>query len=355
MLEVERALPEYPDDYALTIRRAWLLFRQERFVEAERAYRVASRVSKGAPLARLGLSWALVRQQRCDESRDVLQTSVRSHAEQLGLSTDTTNSTDDTASLQATLAECDQTTRVHGSAWTALGGALYSDHPWKRRSADLSVGGTLSLPSRWSAGAAYRGLRLQASDTRVANIDQHEGYIQAGYAGARLGFSLHGAVLFAGYSTLGRSEHVSVAGRWTRFGDALLELTASVYPDLFVARVAPSWALSLGRYRLIPGLSVERFAGQTLLSGSLHASVDIAHFSLSAGGKYGPEYRAAYLSRSAVFNSEDRSEWGAWLSVRTVVTEYVGLFVTFMVIQLASPDKIVSRVQILGLGASCSF
>jgi hypothetical protein len=301
---------------------------------------VASRVSKDAPIARLGLSWSLVRQQRCDEARQVLA------------SVDTT---DDTAPLLAAITECEQATRVHGSVWAALGGALYSDHPWKSRSADLSLGAALTLPARWSAGATYRGLRLQASDARVANIDQHEGYLQAGYAGAMFGLSLHGAVLFAGYSTLGRSEHIGVAGRWTSHGDALLELTASIYPDLLVTRAAAAWVVRLGRYRLIPGLSVEHFARETLLSGSFNASVDVLLFSVSVGGKYGPEYRAAYLSRSAVLNSEDRSEWGAWLSVRAGVSAHLDLFATFTVIELTSPDKIVSHVQLLGLGASCPF
>jgi tetratricopeptide (TPR) repeat protein len=339
-LELELALPEYPDDYALTLRLAWLLFLQQRYAEAERAYRAASRVSKDAPLARLGLSWSLVRQQRCDEARQVLA------------SVDTT---DDTAPLVAAIAACEQATRVHGSVWSALGGARYSDHPWKSRSADLSLGMALALPVHWSLGASYRGLRLQANDARVPNVDQHEGYLQAGYAGASFGLSLHGALLFAGYSTLGRSEHIALAARWTSVGDALLELTASIYPDLLVARIAPAWAVRLGRYRLVSGLSVEHFARETLLSGSLSASVDVSFFSLSAGGKYGPEYRAAYLSRSAVFNSEDRSEWGAWLSVRTGVSAHLELFATFTLIQLTSPDKIVSYVQLLGLGASCVF
>jgi hypothetical protein len=338
--ELEGALTEYPDDYALTLRLAWIFFLQAHYLDAERAYRAAIQISKGAPLAQLGLSWSLVRQRRCDEAREEL------HA---------VETRDDTAPLLASIDECDQLKRVHGAFWTALGGALYSDHPWKDRSADVTVGAALSLPGQWSVGATYRGLRLWASDDRVANIDQHEGYLQAGYAGPRLGLALHGAVLFAGYSTLGRSEHVAVAGRWTQVGDALLELTASIYPDLLVTRVAPAWSLGRGPWRLVPGLSVEHFAGQTLVSGSLLALLELGRVSLSAGGKYGPEYRAAYLSRSAVFNSEDRSEWAAWLGVRTRVSAHFELFVTTMVIQLRSPDEIVSRVQLLGLGASCHF
>jgi hypothetical protein len=340
----EQGSSDQPDDYAPTLRLAWQLFVQERYADAERAYRLASENSRDAPLAQLGLSWSLVRQQRCDEAREVFRA--------LDATFDTVG---DTAPLTAAIVECERAARVHGSLWSGLGGALYNQHPWKRRSADLTVGAALALRSAWFVGAAYRGLRLGARDARVASIDQHEGYLQAGYASARFGLSVHGALLFAGYSTLGRSEHVAVAGRWTRFGDVLLELAASIYPDLFVARVAPSWVLSLGRYRLTPGLSIEHFSGETLLSGSLNLSIEVAHVWLIAGGKVGPEYRAAYLSSQAVFNSEDRSEWSAWLSARADVSTYLGLFVNFMVIQLASPDRIISRAELLGLGASCHF
>ena len=56
-----------------------------------------------------------------------------------------------------------------------------------------------------------------------------------------------------------------------------------------------------------------------------------------------------------MFNSEDRSAWGAWLSVRASVSAHLDLFATFTVIALTSPDKIVSHVQLLGLGGSCHF
>ena len=113
--------------------------------------------------------------------------------------------------------------------------------------------------------------------------------------------------------------------------------------------------LKVGSLSVTPGVSFEHYLQTNLVSGSIGAAYDFTHLSLSAGGKYGPEYRAAYLPRFAVFNSEDRSVWGAWASVRTNLSRHVSMFVTYIVNELSTPDKISSRVQLLSLGAAFNF
>lgn len=339
-IEIERALSDYPDDYTLSLRLGWIYFLQERYADAERAYRTASKVSKQSPLSQLGLAWTLVRERRCDEARELLST---------------IDAAEHQTNVEAALAACKELSALHGSVWTTLGGALYQDHPWKRRSADALVGASLSLAGRWYTGGVYHYLKLQARDPRVDTVMQNEGYLQAGYAGERFGLSLHGALLFAGYSALGRSAHFAVAGRLTHFGSIALELSGSIYPDFFVTRIAPAWELSFGSLSVVPGIGFEHYLQKNLVSGSLGVGYKISRLSLSAGGKYGPEYRAAYLSSFAVFNSEDHSVWGAWALARANLSSHVNVFVTYAVNELDTPDKTPTRVQLLSLGAACNL
>jgi tetratricopeptide (TPR) repeat protein len=64
---LQAALHKYPNDYTLTLTLAWMEFRAKQYAEAERFYRIAIKLSQGSLDARVGLGWALVQQERCEE------------------------------------------------------------------------------------------------------------------------------------------------------------------------------------------------------------------------------------------------------------------------------------------------
>jgi tetratricopeptide (TPR) repeat protein len=70
---IEAAMRKYPDDYTLTLTLAWMQFRARHYAEAEQLYRSAIKLSDGALDARVGLGWALVQQERCDEGVKIFE------------------------------------------------------------------------------------------------------------------------------------------------------------------------------------------------------------------------------------------------------------------------------------------
>jgi tetratricopeptide (TPR) repeat protein len=70
---LQAALHKYPNDYTLTLTLAWMEFRAKHYAEAERIYRIAIKLSNGALDARIGLGWALVQQERCEEGVKIFE------------------------------------------------------------------------------------------------------------------------------------------------------------------------------------------------------------------------------------------------------------------------------------------
>jgi tetratricopeptide (TPR) repeat protein len=334
--ELEVALRSYPRDYALLLKLAWLHFRLEHYVEAELQYRLASEVSEGAADALIGLGWSLIQQKRCSDARAVLQRLLAT--------------TPGDARAQKALDVCSQAAAVHGTLWLQLGGALYRKHPWKDRSGDITAGATLAPYAELQLGGAYRFLGLSATDNRIAGYVQHEGYAQAGYASEAFGALAHGAVIWSPDSALGTSRHVGLSARVRCLGEISLEMSGSFYQDLWVARIAPAWQLSFGAFRLTPGFALQRFARATRGSGSLAATVTWGRSLFWLSGKYGPEYRAAYLSQFVVVNSEDRSEWGTAAGLKISIIACFALFCGYAFNRFTSLDGLRSDLHLLNIG-----
>jgi tetratricopeptide (TPR) repeat protein len=331
---LESASQVYPRDYALALRLGWVHFRLQRYTDAERWYRVASEVSNGAVDALIGLGWSLIYQQRCDRAVPILRRVIGD------------------ARARHALAGCTAEAPARGTLWLELGGALYRDDPWKDRLGSVSAGGKIMPSEALQLGIAYRFLAVAASDSRVADYAQHEGYFQLGYTRERFGVHAHGAWLSSADGGLGVSRHVGVSGRLHAMGELLCELFASSYRDAWVARIAAAWQLTSGSWTLTPGLALQRLARETLGSASLGAGFNADRWSVWIHGRYGTEYRAAYLTQFAVFNGDDRSRWAALVGLRLRVGTAGAVFMTYGFNRLKSPDGLSSDMHLLGAGTT---
>jgi hypothetical protein len=334
---LEAALRDFPKDFALSLKLAWVHFRRKDYPAAERWYRTAVEVSEGSPDAMIGLGWSLIYQGRCAEARPVLQR-VRATA--------------DEPRAQRALEACAPAARNSASLWLQLGGVMYHDNPWKSSSGDIA-GGAVITPNEWlQLGGAYRFLSLAATDGRVAGYEQHEGYVQLGYASERFGMLAHGALISSADGAIGASRHIGASARVRYLGELLLELSGSFYDDLWVARLAPTFQIWIGSFLVSPGLALQRLTSETLGAASLSVALAVSRLWLWISAKYGEEYRAAYLSQSAVFNSEDRSEWGASAGVRIRIGECCEVLVSYGLNRLKSADGVGSELHSLSVGTA---
>jgi tetratricopeptide (TPR) repeat protein len=342
---VEQALQTYPNDYALTAMRGYLLLQLGRYRDAEDSYRRALSVSQGAIPARSGLAWALQGQGDCEaaapEFRAVLAASPQD------------------ADAQRGLALCERATALHGSGWLTAGVALFRADPWKHHFVDTSAGLTLLPGASFAVGAAYHYLNLSPTDARVAQVKQHELYLQAGLANHELQLLAHGALVWSGDPQLDGSLHAGLSGRYyllpRPLKQASLELTASRYPDGWVGRAATSWLFGFDVWNITGGVSLIRAQTQTLAAISLSLGIDIKALTVWIGGKYGQEYRAAYLSQFALLNSEDRSLWSFSGGTRFAMNEHWTLFGSYLYLRAQTPDGLLAGMHLANLGIAFGF
>ncbi len=335
------ALRKYPGDYALTLKLAWVQFRWGHYTDAERSYRAAIEHSDGALDARVGLGWALIQQDRCTAGIEVMRGVLAEDS-------------DETADLG--IGTCAERERVHGTVWGALGGSRYQAHPWLDWAESGFLAFSLRPTRKFEVGAGYRVSRLAASDSRIPGFTQHEVYVSAGVIGKHLDLVGQGALIWGGDAVVGGSRHVGATLR-VRFSSAalsevLVDATGSFYHDLWVAGLAPSATLAFGPLTLTAAVSAQQFEHETLVSGSLTPTLTLGDCSFWIGGKYGPEYRAAYLSQLAVFNAADRSLWAALAVVRVRTSPQGNVFVSYALLGLESPDGLESYLHSLTVGAA---
>ena len=349
---IQTALSKYPNDYALTLKLGWVEFQGERYVEAERSFREARVLSDGSLDSRIGLGWALIQQDRCDEGiavlNDVLAEEPDDNAQHgLFVCAERTR-------VRAELAR--ELARVHGTIWASLAGSLYQEHPWLDRAGAAFLGFKLQPIQRLGIGGAYRFSELSATDVRIPSANQHEIYLEAGYLGEHLDLLGHGALVWGGLEVVGGSRHIGSSLRLKYLNDlvteVLVEVSGSFYQDLWVLGLAPSTTLTLAPVSLTAGVSAQQFVHETLLSGTLTASLTLGNFSFWAGGKYGPEYRAAYMSQFAVFNAAERSTWAILAGARVRTAEQWSIFLSYALLNLQSPDGLQSKVHNLSVGTA---
>jgi hypothetical protein len=251
---------------------------------------------------------------------------------------------------------CAERARVHGSVWANLGGSLYQDHPWMHVSGTGLLGFSLQPVQSLSLGGAYRFVRLGTNDARIAGFSQHEAYLQAGYSSVSLEVLAHAALIWGGAAIDAGSLHGGLSLRlrnMPEFLDEVLnEAFVSRYQDLWVIKLSSAWRFLLGAFSLTPGLAVEQLARQALVSSSLTAALALGPISLWINGKYGSEYRSAYLSQFAVFNGEDRSVWSAGAGIRVSADQHWSFFASYAVIRLRSADGLSSALHILSVGTA---
>jgi hypothetical protein len=297
-------------------------------------------LSDGAPDARKGLAWALIQQERCPEGIRILNEILKEEP--------------DDVSLEAALEACRQRAHLNGDIWAALSGSLYQDHPWMQLAESASGGLRLQPWRHYQIGAAYRFIRLEPSDARVASLVQHEVYAQGGYTSPRLDLQATAAWIWGGDILVGSSRHAGAAlrsrylGRYP--GNFLLETSASYYRDLWVVAFSPSWTQTLGPLSVTAGVSTQQFAHDTLLSASLWLGFGSGSASFSLGGRYGSEYRAAYLSQLSVFNAEERSIWAILANAGMRLSQHWTLFAGYGAIRLRSRDGLLSTLHSISTG-----
>jgi hypothetical protein len=242
--------------------------------------------------------------------------------------------------------------------WAGIGGSLYRADPWKDRSGTAMLGLRLHMPQGLQLGALYRFLALRALDPRVAGFVQHEVYARTGYADAKLEALVHAALIWSG-DVVGGSRHAGASLR-VRYGgslpgDVLVEASGSYYRDLWAFRLAPSWTVLHGPWSLTLEAAAQRAASQFLFAGSVSVTLTSGKFTFSLGGKLGPEYRAAYLYQSAVFNAADRSLSSVSAGSQLRIDASWSLFVSYMWVRLRSGDGLSSALHNASLGSVFSF
>lgn len=305
--EAER---RWPDDYALALQTAWLLFRAERWEEAEVAYRRAETLSGGAYDPRLGLAWTRARRGECDDAKarfDALATERP-----------------DDARVREGAAVCEAKPPKRYTVWGAATLHEYGGSPTKSRGFGVATG-FVALPGAFQLAAAYRGswLSYDGASARPAStltsFAQHEAYGTLGIGGELLGLSAHYAYVYDGSAASG-SNHVGATLRFSpsrRGGDLLLAGSSSFYADQDVHRLELSWRLPLSSTLSIRPAVAGQYAGRTWGgAGYLTLLGDHGRFGWWLGAKGGRELRPLYFGQSILFNWTEQITAGATAGLR---------------------------------------
>jgi tetratricopeptide (TPR) repeat protein len=298
-LELLLGFDLYPQDVELPSRLGALHLRRGRWLDAERAYRLALTRSPKAvdPLA--GLAVAVARQGRCDESSLLF-------ARVLGAAPD-----------HPVRAEASAPCVPPQSLWVTPGlsvdGLFY--RAGTRRAA---VGGSARVDvehaSGLFAGGTYRFLEFFGRSTSTLSAwSQNEGHFRLGWASPRFGAALRYAVVADGSQAIGDSHHGGLDLRWSPFGDVALASSVSVYDDLTVLRFEPSWRIPIAwGLSIRPAMSVQWTKPYTYIGASATAHFERGPVQVWAGGKGGPEMRPAYMTLDAIYNLKEEIEFGFW-------------------------------------------
>jgi hypothetical protein len=100
---------------------------------------------------------------------------------------------------------------------------------------------------------------------------------------------------------------------------------------------------------------VTKFSKEILAAISLSLRKSLGALSLWVSGKYGPEYRAAYLSQFALLNSEDRSIWSISAGLRASLDASWSLLASYFFLNMRTPDRLSARMHLMNVGVVYSF
>jgi tetratricopeptide (TPR) repeat protein len=335
---LEPAVAAYPQDYAIALRLGWTYFRAERYPDAERAYRIASQRAPASNDARLGVAMSVARQGRCDKAMPALRALF--------------GTTVDGPAREA-LAACEAEERPSATLSAAGNVYLFPGHPWKQSGMGVLATAEATIYERayehasegladLAIGGAYRFVRFEtASTSTLAAFSQHEGYADFGLTTKSFDLVFHGALVADGTGTYGASPHVGLSGRVSLQGDLRIDASASLYTDATVYRAAARFRLPVyGPFFVEPGIAGQDADGQAYATGSLSAILVWPSVSLWIGGKYGEEFRPAYLDAHVVYDIPEHIVFGAWAGARVHIIGKVGLEAAYAFDWLRQQDRL---------------
>lgn len=318
---------QYPQDYHLQLRTAWLYFRAKRYTKAEGYYRNAVRLSEGSPESRLGLAWSLARGNKRRQARAIFG----------GLEQEQPYHPSVVLGLQLT-----DSRTVEFFPSFAIAYHNYANHPLKSWAAATEIRLAVSWRRQLDFAATYRFSRFFARalgsgslGSENSDFDQHEGYATASYAAKRAGVSLHYAYLNDGSGWLPHVHVMGMTGRVTAFGDILAAGVFSLYDDINVLQGSAGWrSPALGHVSFLPEILLQHGDGDLFVSGRLTGWFSWNWLTLWAGGKYGEQLRPADLSREIVYNIPEHVLFGLWAGVGVTLGRVIDLSMGYAIDQL---------------------
>lgn len=303
---------DYPQDYILHLQLGWLAFQAGVFHDADRYYTRADELSGGSIEARLGLAWTALRLGRTGDARRRFEELSTSHPED-----------ERVAEGLAAATEVRQWW-IGASARALVYG--YPGHPMTPWGIGLAAGVSGGY-RRLVFGVSYRYGRFTYTEavpggtgsmaaqigpggpgpvepsTATTAVDQHELYLTVGAAWERVGVTGHYAYLSSGDLDIGAGHVAGAVGRFSPFGDILLEASYAGFDDLEVFRSSLAWKLPIaGPLYLEPHGALQVVGdgsgdGATPYgSGGLALGIEDDRGAVRIAGRYGREVRPVYLT-----------------------------------------------------------
>jgi tetratricopeptide (TPR) repeat protein len=294
--------PDFPEDVPLALQLAWAKFRLGHFTGAEAAYRRVLVLAPSSVDGRRGLGWSLLRQSRCHEARTYFDDVLATVPEQ--------------ASAKEGLSACTEGPRVRYFPSLWLSGQYNTANPKKELGIAAYASLGLEIVDHWSLAAAFRFVDVAPPGKLSQGAAQYEAYAQVGYHRPRFGVSLHYAFVADQTGFSGDSHHVGAVGRYSYWGDGVLEVDGSFYTDANVLRAQLGYRIPLPHgFSLRPAAQVQwastkLYGNGALGNGALTLSWDHARGGVFVSGKVGEEFRPAELSQDTVWDLPDRISWG---------------------------------------------
>ncbi len=302
--QLDALVLDFPQDPAVHIRRAYALFLLARYAEAESSYLKTSKLNPESLDAHLGLGWCALRQGRKSDAMEEFRW------------------VEERSSGYSTVEDGIEAARPRHHLGVVLFGGWqkYSGNPYK----SSAVSGGISVPMRfwdhWDARGTYRFSRYTTqvgtgygASLAGSSLTQHEGFATLGYSGKRLGAWGHYGYLDNDLDTDAALNVVGLSAQATAWADFRVRWNASLYDEYTLYRTAAMVSMPLGGgVRLHPAFAWQRVEDENLYNTSLGVSLVSGGFTAWLSGKYGVEFRPAYLANHVVYNTPDRLTWGAF-------------------------------------------
>ncbi|MCK5688409.1 hypothetical protein KAI87_04015 [Myxococcota bacterium] len=306
----------YPQDYLIHLQLGWLAFSAEDYKTAQLYYRKAVNLSEGSIQSLMGLGLSHLKLYKRGPA-------IRAFRALLAKSPNNKAARD---ALKAAK-------KIRKYFWAPAIAGNYLSYPGSEigeksfavgLSADLTLhylqNYSASLKWKYAAFAFLKDPALQTAGRRSSSgssyvySSQNDIYADAGYDAELFGARLHyGNTSSPGYEL----EEAHVGGltlRFSPFGDMLLHTNHSYYADAIVGRIAPSWKIPLGKHFNVElGGALQRTdENDTYSNLKMNLSSSGKTWDVWVGGKYGDEFRPAYLDYSTIYNMTELIRYGGW-------------------------------------------